>query len=35
MLGPAEIEAARQRLKGAIYETPCPYSQTLCQEPRR
>ncbi len=31
MLGPAEIEAARQRLKGAIYETPCPYSQTLSE----
>src|SRR5436309_11734070 len=31
MLGRAEIEAARQRLKGAIYETPCPYSQTLSE----
>jgi len=31
MLGTAEIEAARQRLKGALYETPCPYSQTLSE----
>lgn len=27
----AEIEGARQRLQGAIYETPCPYSQTLSE----
>lgn len=27
----AAIEAARQRLKGAIYETPCPASQTLSE----
>jgi threonine dehydratase len=27
----AAIEAARQRLKGAIYETPCPSSQTLSE----
>jgi threonine dehydratase len=27
----ADVEAARQRLKGAIYETPCPYSQTLSE----
>jgi len=26
-----DIEAARQRLKGAIYETPCPHSQTLSE----
>ncbi len=31
MLGTAEIEAARRRLKGALYETPCPYSQTLSE----
>jgi threonine dehydratase len=30
-LEPAEIEAARRRLKGAIYETPCAYSQTLSE----
>ena len=29
MVATGDIEAARQRLKGAIYETPCPYSQTL------
>ncbi|MGH7307815.1 MAG: threonine ammonia-lyase [Candidatus Rokuibacteriota bacterium] len=27
----AEIEAARERLRGAIYETPCAYSQTLSE----
>ena len=27
----AEVEAARRRLQGAIYETPCPYSQTLSE----
>ncbi len=26
-----DVEAARQRLKGAIYETPCPFSQTLSE----
>jgi threonine dehydratase len=31
MLGAADIEAARRRLAGAIYETPCPYSQTLSE----
>jgi threonine dehydratase len=31
VVGPAEIEAARRRVKGAIYETPCPYSQTLSE----
>ena len=31
MVATADIEAARQRLKGAIYETPCPYSQTLSE----
>ena len=31
MLALAEIESARQRLQGAIYETPCPYSQTLSE----
>jgi threonine dehydratase len=27
----ADIEAARDRLRGAIYETPCAYSQTLSE----
>jgi threonine dehydratase len=27
----AEIEAARERLRGAIYETPCAYSATLSE----
>ncbi|HEU5319823.1 MAG TPA: threonine ammonia-lyase [Methylomirabilota bacterium] len=27
----AAVEAARARLKDAIYETPCPYSQTLSE----
>ncbi len=31
MLALAEIESAKQRLQGAIYETPCPYSQTLSE----
>src|SRR5438309_11880820 len=31
MVATGDIEAARQRLKGAIYETPCPYSQTLSE----
>ncbi|MGH7390494.1 MAG: threonine ammonia-lyase [Candidatus Rokuibacteriota bacterium] len=31
MISPADVEAARRRLRGAIYETPCPYSQTLSE----
>jgi threonine dehydratase len=31
MIDVAEIEAARERLRGAIYETPCAYSQTLSE----
>jgi threonine dehydratase len=31
MIGFADIEAAQARLRGAIYETPCPYSQTLSE----
>jgi threonine dehydratase len=31
MLGVADIEAARQRLKGAILDTPCAYAQTLSE----
>jgi threonine dehydratase len=31
MLAPADIEAARRRLAGSIYETPCPHSQTLSE----
>ena len=27
----ADVEAARERLRGAIYATPCPYSQTLSE----
>ena len=27
----AAVEAARARLGGAIYQTPCPYSQTLSE----
>ena len=27
----AAVEAARARLQGAIYQTPCPYSQTLSE----
>ena len=27
----AAVEAARVRLRDAIYRTPCPYSQTLSQ----
>jgi threonine dehydratase len=27
----ADIDGARRRLEGAIYETPCPYSQTLSE----
>jgi threonine dehydratase len=29
VIAPADIHAARARLKGVIYETPCAYSQTL------
>ena len=31
MVGPADVEAARARLRGAIYETPCPHSATLSE----
>ena len=31
MLETADIEAARKRLEGAIYQTPCAYSQTLSE----
>ena len=31
MLELADIDGARRRLQGAIYETPCPYSQTLSE----
>src|SRR5262245_1147946 len=31
MLELADIQAARKRLDGAIYETPCAYSQTLSE----
>ena len=31
MLEAADIAAARKRLEGAIYQTPCPYSQTLSE----
>jgi threonine dehydratase len=31
MLELADIAAARRRLQGAIYETPCPYSQMLSE----
>ena len=31
MLEPADLERARKRLEGAIYESPCPYSQTLSE----
>ncbi|HEV8640180.1 MAG TPA: threonine ammonia-lyase [Methylomirabilota bacterium] len=31
MIDIADIEAARERLRGAIYETPCAYSQTLSE----
>jgi threonine dehydratase len=27
----ADVEAARDRLRGAIHATPCPYSQTLSE----
>jgi threonine dehydratase len=30
-VGLADIEAARERLAGIIYETPCPYSQSLSE----
>lgn len=31
MLGPGEVEAARARLRHAVYESPCAYSQTLSE----
>jgi len=31
VVGPADVEAARARLRGAIYETPCPHSATLSE----
>jgi len=31
MLEPADIAAARKRLEGAIYQTPCAFSQTLSE----
>lgn len=31
MLSPADVAGARARLRGAIYETPCAYSQTLSE----
>ena len=31
MISLSDIEAARARLRGAIYTTPCPYSQTLSE----
>jgi threonine dehydratase len=31
MLEPADIDRARERLQGAIHESPCPYSQTLSE----
>ncbi len=31
MIDALDIEAARERLRGAIYETPCAYSQTLSE----
>jgi len=31
MLALADIEGARRRIEGAVYETPCPYSQTLSE----
>jgi threonine dehydratase len=31
MLEPADVAAARKRLEGAIYQTPCAYSQTLSE----
>ncbi len=31
MITLADIDGARRRLEGAIYETPCPYSQTLSE----
>ncbi len=31
MIDVAQIEAARERLRSAIYETPCAYSQTLSE----
>ena len=31
MVEPADVAAARKRLEGAIYQTPCAYSQTLSE----
>jgi len=31
MLEPADLERAKKRLEGAIYDSPCPYSQTLSE----
>src|SRR2546426_7844549 len=31
MLDLADLDRARKRLEGAIYESPCPYSQTLSE----
>src|SRR5947208_13963006 len=31
MLELADLDRARKRLEGAIYESPCPYSQTLSE----
>ncbi|MBI1846328.1 MAG: threonine ammonia-lyase [Candidatus Rokubacteria bacterium] len=31
MIGPHDIEAARARLRGAIHQTPCAYSETLSE----
>jgi threonine dehydratase len=31
MLEPTDVAAARKRLEGAIYQTPCAYSQTLSE----
>src|SRR5438046_10753289 len=31
MLDLADLDRAKKRLEGAIYESPCPYSQTLSE----
>jgi threonine dehydratase len=31
MLDASDVAAARKRLEGAIYQTPCAYSQTLSE----
>src|SRR5204863_6017311 len=31
MLALADIDGARRRIEGAVYETPCPYSRTLSE----